>query len=182
MWWLLLGLVGVYWTLRQLKRGKLEHRAFNPADQAEARVAETIKKQMQTGNFSMASAIKAVEEDKFQQQFSEVAMLIASANGYPASKLAMKEVLDRYPAFAESARHLQIIGESLDIIEKTKVLKTLESRAEVVRTNQAAMFDALPFPIDADTRATQEERIDQIVQEAIANLPPPKPRRKKASP
>ncbi|MBK1683419.1 hypothetical protein [Rhodoferax fermentans] len=162
------------------RRSRLEVRVFNPADTAETRVAGAIKQQLTEGTFSLQGGIKLVREDQYREQFSEVAMLITTAEGYPASKLAMQEVLDRYPAFAESARHLQIINESLQIIEKTKNLKTLESRAEVVRTNQTAMFDALPFPIDETARAKQKESIDQIVREAIANLPPPKPRRKKA--
>lgn len=171
MWWsITLGLLVLAWIVRDYRRNRLEVRVFKPQEPSEIRTTEAINKQLAAGTFSLDSGIKIGREEQYREQFSEVAMLLASADGYPASKLAMQEVLNRYPAFAESARHLQIIGESLDIIEKTKSLKTLESRAEVVRTNQAAMFDALPFPIDADTRATQEGRIDEILKDGIARL------------
>lgn len=115
----------------------------------------------------------AATQDDFKTQFFEAFALILSAESYPQNKLAMQEVFERYPAFAEAARHMQIIADSLAIIETTKNRKTLESRVEVVRTNQAAMYDALPFKVDADARAAQDGHIDQVLREGLARLPIP---------
>lgn len=111
-------------------------------------------------------------------RFPEVLAIISQAEGYPASKLAMQEVRERYPSFAEAARHMQIVSDSLAIIEKTKVRATLMSRIEVLRTNQTAMYDALPFEVDSEARASQNAQIDAILKDGLERVPEPKKRKR----
>lgn len=152
------------------------------------RLTAVIKEKLTDGTFSMAEAVKIARqteaEDTYREQFLQVVAIISSADGYPASKEAMNTIRSEYPAFSEAARHLQIIGESIAIVEKTKVRATLESRIDVIRKNQTAMFDALPFDIDQDARDKQVAGINEMLKDGLDRLAAlPKPvRKKKATP
>ena len=112
----------------------------------------------------------AVVQDDYKTQFLEVFALILSAESYQETKRAMQEVRERYPFFAESARHMQVIADSLAIIETTESRGTLESAIKAVRTSQAAMYDALPFNVAAEARAAQDAGTNQMLEEGMARL------------
>lgn len=120
----------------------------------------------------------AARDDYNRGRLPEVLAIISQAEGYPASKLAMQEVRERYPSFAEAARHMQIVSDSLAIIEKTKVRATLMSRIEVLRANQTAMYDALPFKVDSEARASHNARIDAILKDGLERVTEPKKRKR----
>jgi hypothetical protein len=113
---------------------------------------------------------EVVVQGDSKAQFLEVFALFLSAESYEEIKQAMQEVRKRYPAFSESAPHMQVIADSLGIIESTQNRGTLESAIKVVRVSQAAMYDALPFKIDAEARAAQDAGINQMLEEGIARL------------
>lgn len=175
--------IGIAWALRKILRPKPNVR---PAGATEHRL-ETMR-QWTPGPYSpddgqvsseswqarierLNREMELAQQERYRQQFPEVLRLILSAEGYPAAKQAMQTVLTQYPHFSEAARHMQIVAESLSIIEKTKNRATLESRVEVVRTSQAAMFETLPFTVDPETQAAQNVQIDQVLQEGLARVP-----------
>lgn len=113
---------------------------------------------------------KVPVQDDFKTQFLEVFALVLSAESYQETERAMQEVRERYPAFAESARHMQVIADGLAMIESTESRGILESAIKVVRASQAAMYDALPFNVDAEARAAQNAGSNQMLGEGMARL------------
>lgn len=163
------------WAARKILKPKP---ATRPAGQAEPQLEPmrnlAPKPEPVQSWISPAEALKQemelAREERYRQQFPEVLRLIVSAEGYPAAKQAMKTVLTQYPHFAEAARHMQIVGESLSIIEKTQNRATLESRIAVIQENETAMYQALPFHVDADARAARAAAIDALLQEGLERI------------
>ena len=113
---------------------------------------------------------KVPVQGDFKAQFLEVFALVLSAESYQETERAMHEVRERYPAFFESARHMQVIANSLALMESTESRGILESAMKVVRASQAEMYDALPFNVDAEARAAQDAGTNQILGECMARL------------
>jgi hypothetical protein len=120
--------------------------------------------------------IDIVRQEPLREQFQEVAALVAQATNPTEAKRAMLKVHKLYPDFAEAARLLQIISESLAIADRTKNAKTFESRMNLARSSQEQLWQALPFEMDDDTKAKMSANLNvQFVELADEDRKLPAP-------
>ena len=132
----------------------------------------------QRKTFGLADAMETVKSDQLEAEFGQVCELISGAQTADERKAVMQIVLREHPAMAEAARHLQVVLDSIAIMERTKVRKTLDSRFEVAKQNQQAMFDALPYPTDPAKQADQLASLQAMYEELIQVMPAPKTKAK----
>ena len=128
----------------------------------------------QRKTFGLSDAMETVKNAQLEAEFGQVCGLIAGAQTAEERKSVMQTILREHPAMAEAARHLQVVLDSIAIMERTKVRKTLDSRFEVAKQNQQAMFDALPYPADPAKQADQLASLQAMYDELVQAMPPPK--------
>lgn len=186
IFWSVIAILIILWLYYLYRTGRLEEKKFTSDESVDLRLANAIEKQMTEGTFTLKGAVdlaqKIREEDAFREQFAEVSALVLSANGLDESKHVMQIVRSRYPDFAVAMRHQQIVEQSIDIVEKTKNRQTLESRIEVIRQNQTAMFDALPFEVGQEARDRQSSKIDEMLRDGLSRLKAARSKKEDAPP
>lgn len=114
--------------------------------------------------------IDIVQHSELEIEFTEVSKLVSEAQTLEERQAVMQIVRTQYPKFIASARHLQIVLESLDIMQRTKVRNTLDSRFALAQKNQQAMFDALPYPTDAEKRDSQMTTLQNMYDECVQTM------------
>ena len=124
--------------------------------------------------FGLGDAMQAVRNSQLEEDFGQVSVMVYAADSAESRKAAMQTIRTEYPDLAEAARHLQVVLDSIAIMERTKVRKTLDSRFEVAKQNQQAMFDALPYPTDPAKQADQLASLQAMYDELVQAMPPPK--------